>query len=203
MQELSVEQLNQAFSLMGEYLEDEGFDRCHLVVCGGAALIACHLVARTTADVDVVALMNHQSELVSPDPLPDEIINGAEFVRRTLVQIDLPADWLNNGSSRHPGGLFQTGLPEGILARLKKQDFGNKLSVYFVSRYDQIHLKLYAAVDSGPGRHVDDLLKLKPLEAELEAAAHWALSHDVSDGFRTMLISMLKQLGFNDVADRI
>jgi len=200
MQDLSIEQLNQALALLGEYLEEESHAPCHLVVCGGAALIACALVARTTADVDVVALMNENLDLVSPDPLPICILQGAGFVG---ARLDLPKDWLNNGPSRDPGGLFQTGLPEGLAARLTKQEFGEKLSVYFLDRYDQIHLKLYAAIDSGPGRHVDDLLKLNPTDSELEAAARWTLTHDVSDGFRTMLVSMLKQLGFNHVAERI
>jgi hypothetical protein len=197
---LSQKQLNQALSLLGEYLEDEEARPCHLVVCGGAALIACALVSRTTADVDVVALMNDADEMISPDPLPSKIIQGAEFVREAL---GLPENWLNNGPSRNPGGLFQSGLPSGMAGRLTKQDFGEKLSVYFLSRYDQIHLKLYAATDSGPGRHVDDFLKLAPKEDEVSAAALWALTQDASDGFRLMLSSMLKQLGFKHVADRL
>ncbi len=200
MQELSFERLSQALSLLGEYLEEESETPHHLVVCGGSALIACALVARTTADVDIVAMMNEDSELVSPDPLPEVIQQGAVFVQKSL---NLPDDWLNNGPSRNPGGLFQTGLPKGMSTRLTKQDFGKKLSVYFLSRYDQIHLKLYAAVDLGPGRHVDDLLKLDPSEDELGAAVQWALTHDISDGFRIMLISMLKQLGFENVANQI
>jgi hypothetical protein len=35
-----------------------------LVVCGGTALNAMHLVERTTRDVDVVALIDGQDELV-------------------------------------------------------------------------------------------------------------------------------------------
>ncbi|MCF7848767.1 MAG: hypothetical protein K9M45_07960 [Kiritimatiellales bacterium] len=200
MNKLSMEQLNQALGLLGADLEDKGFGPYHLVVCGGAALIACRLVARTTAYVDVVALVNEHSELVCPDPLPPEILQAAEFVQKSLM---LPEDWLNNGPSRDPGGLFQVGLPLGISNRLKRQDFGSNLTVHFLGRYDQIHLKLFAAVDSGPGRHVADLLELKPTETELEAAARWALTHDPSQGFRIMLISMLRTLEFKNVADRI
>lgn len=200
MHELSLERLNLAFSLLGEYLEDEGSKPFHLVVCGGAALIACSLVARTTADVDIVALLNEESDVISPDPLPHKILQGATLVQKTL---DLPENWLNNAPSRDPGGLFQTGLPEGLSGRLTRQNFGPKLSVYFLNRYDQIHLKLYAATDSGPGRHVEDLLKLKPSGPELEAAAQWALTQDSSGGFRTMLVSMLNQLGFKNEAGRI
>jgi hypothetical protein len=157
--------------------------------------------------VDIVAMLNEESDLISPDPLPDKILQGAEFVRETLKtecpRDELPKDWLNNAPSRHPGGLFQTGLPKDVLSRLTRQDFGTKLSIYFLSRYDQIHLKLYAATDSGPGRHVEDLLKLNPSGPEIEAAARWALTQDSSPGFRTMLVSMLTQLGFENEADRI
>ena len=200
MGELDSSHLYQALSLLGEYFEDENSGPFHLVICGGAALIARSLVARTTADVDIVALINEQSEMISPDPLPKKVLEGAEFVRKTL---DLAENWLNNEPSRQPGGLFQTGLPNGLLGRLDRQSFGTELFVYFLSRYDQIHLKLYAAVDSGPGRHVEDLLKLSPAGPEMEAAAQWALTQDSSAGFRMMLISMLNQLGFKNEAERI
>lgn len=198
---LESEQLNQALGLLGEYLEHESNRRFQLVVCGGAALIAESLIVRTTADVDILALLNEQAKPYSPDPLPEEILKGASFVQTTMPE--LPDDWLNNGPSRHPGGLFQTGLPGGLVNRLSSRSYGQVLTVFFLSRYDQIHLKLYAAVDSGPGQHVDDLLKLKPTPEEIEAAARWALTHDCSPGFRMMITSMLNQLGYSDVAERI
>lgn len=199
--ELKSEQLDQALGLLGEYLENEGHDHHHLVVCGGAALIAKSLVVRTTSDVDVLALLNEEAKALSPDPLPDEIIEGAAFVQKTMPV--LPEDWLNNGPSRHPGGIFQTGLPEGLVERLSSRHYGEALTVYFLDRIDQIHLKLFAAIDSGPGRHVDDLLKLTPSPEEIEAAANWSLTHDRSSGFKMMLTSMLNQLGFSDVASNI
>jgi hypothetical protein len=198
---VTMEKLDQALELLAEYLEHKSDQHYHLVVCGGAALIARSLVTRTTADVDVLALLDDQQELVSPDPLPSEILKGTAFVQKTIP--NLPEDWLNNGPSRHPGGLFQTGLPDGLVGRLSTKKYGSVLSVHFLSRFDQIHLKLYAATDSGPGRHVDDLLKLKPTSAELELAVKWALTHDCSDGFLMMITSMLNQLGFSDVAKRI
>ncbi|MCF7818124.1 MAG: hypothetical protein K9M54_09610 [Kiritimatiellales bacterium] len=201
--ELQSEQLEQALGLLGEYLEHEGSKRFQLVVCGGAALIAKSLVARVTADVDILALLDEQDRPLSPDPLPEEIIKGAAFVQRTMPELELPDDWLNNGPSRHPGGLFQTGLPAGLVERLSSRSYGEALTVWFLDRFDQIHLKLYAATDSGPGRHVDDLLKLEPTSPEIEIAAKWALTHDSSPGFRMMLVSMLSQLGYCDVAESI
>ena len=120
--ELKSEQLDQALGLLGEYLEHEGCQRYHLVVCGGAALIAKSLVVRTTSDVDILALLNEEAEARSPDPLPEEIQTGAAFVQKTMPE--LPDDWLNNGPSRHPGGLFQTGLPDGLIERLSSRHYG-------------------------------------------------------------------------------
>ena len=62
----------------------------------------------------------------------------------------LPEDWLNNGPSNGEGGLFRMGLPEGLAARLTWTTIGEKLALGFISRLDQIHFKLYAAVDQ-PG----------------------------------------------------
>lgn len=48
-----------------------------------------------------------------------------------------------------------------------------------------------------------DLLALNPNSEEMLQAALWSMSHDVSEGFRYLLKSLLTQLGFADVADRI
>ena len=69
-----------------------------------------------------------------------------------------------------------------------------------MNRIDQIHFKVFAAVDSGPGRHVDDLRELRPSPDEIEKAAFWAMTHDRSVEFRMVLVSMLRQMGFKDVA---
>jgi hypothetical protein len=86
---------------------------------------------------------------------------------------------------------------------LHPHTYGERLTVHFIGRLDQIHLKLYAAVDSGEGTHLDDLLSLKPDGAELESAARWAMTHDVSPGFRMILKDMLRQFGYESVANRI
>lgn len=187
--------------MLGERLTLEDAGPYGLVVCGGAALICCGLISRnTTHDVDIVAMKGKESDFVSPDPLPDELLRMALQVAEDL---DLPETWLNNGPSRESGGLYQLGLPEGIGQRLTRREFGKHLTVYFVGRIDQIFFKVFAAVDSGPGRHVDDLMELNPLPDEMEKAALWAMTHDNSSGFREVLISMLCQMGFRDIAERI
>ncbi|MBU2574669.1 MAG: hypothetical protein KKH28_11395 [Elusimicrobia bacterium] len=60
-----------------------------------------------------------------------------------------------------------------------------------------------AAADTGPGKHVNDLLALKPAEREIEAAAKWVLAQDVSAHFRFILKDMLQKLGYGKVSDRI
>jgi len=200
MRELDNTTINAALELLGKLLENRELGPYRIAVCGGAALIGNALVSRTTQDVDVVALINEASELVSPDPLPSDLLHAAEQVQR---EYDLPDNWLNNGPSREPGGLFQTGLPDGFSGRLIRRDYGNRLTVFFASRIDLINFKVFAAVDQGYGRHVDDLLTMRPTMGEITAAAEWATTHDSSVGFRTMLRSMLKQLGFDDAAERI
>lgn len=61
-----------------------------------------------------------------------------------------------------------------------------------------LHFKLYAAVDRG-GYHITDLLALAPTDEEIRQAAQWTLTHDVSDGFQTMLGLLLKELGYEQI----
>lgn len=59
--------------------------------------------------------------------------------------------------------------------------------------------KLYAAVDQGPrSRHFQDLRDLKPDRDDLLVAAQWAMSHDLSPGFRSVLVETLQALDVED-----
>ena len=86
---------------------------------------------------------------------------------------------------------------------MTKRDFGSRLAIYFIGRLDQIHFKLYAAADQRDDTHMADLRALKPTDSELEAAARWTMTHDVSEGFRMVLIELLKQMGYEIVAKNI
>jgi hypothetical protein len=99
------------------------------------------------------------------------------------------------GASR---ALLELGLPENFRGRLHTQVFGPALTVHFAGRIDQVHFKLYAVVDQGPGRHLDDLQALKASRDELIAAAQWAQTHDPSVGFRAELLRVLTHLGVGD-----
>lgn len=193
--------IESALELLGQRLAASAHELVGLVVCGGSGLILTGLVARqATKDVDVVALLAEGGRLSSPDPLPNVLLREARVVARDL---DLPDDWLNNGPSRDPGGLFQLGLPEGFETRLSRKDYGQCLSVYFAGRIDQICFKVYAAVDQGAGRHVEDLMDMRPTEEEMRKAAKWAMTHDPSEGFRNVLVSMLEKLGYAGTASEL
>lgn len=199
MNSMPSNRLHEVFELLNARLVRNEAPPVGMVVCGGAALIALDLVSRTTADVDIVALADSTKALFAPAPLPDFLVQSAREVALTL---HLPEDWLNNGPSRDEGGLFQMGLPDGIATRLHPRTYGDRLTVYFIDRVDQIHFKLYAAVDRG-GYHISDLETLRPTSQELVAAARWAMTHDVSDGFRISIKRLLEALGYGTVAEKL
>lgn len=194
------EKIDQALRLLDGRLKLNGNNRCSIVVCGGAALNALQLIQRTTKDVDIVALMDSSNQLVDPAPLPEELLTAAKEVADTL---NLPQNWLNNGPSSGDGGLFRLGLPDGFKDRLIKHYQGEKLTVYLVSRLDQIYFKLYAAIDQFGSYHASDLKQLLPTDEELLGAVRWAATHDPSEGFRYAAKLFLKEFGHEQLADTI
>ena len=97
---------------------------------------------------------------------------------------------------------MDSGLPDGFEKRLVKRQYGNYLTIYYISRLDQIYFKLYASVDRN-GYHVDDLFQLKPTQQEIEDAARWVIGQDVSIGFKSILIDFLMEHGYEDISQRI
>jgi hypothetical protein len=183
-------QAMELFSALGEQLaaRDEQLD---LVVIGGSGLLALGITIRPTRDVDVVAIRSGQALVKPPEPLPPALIAARDHVARDF---GLPEDWLN----AEPSALLDLGLPDGFVDRLESRAFGPALTVHFASRYDQIHLKLYAMVDQGAGKHEADLRALAPSRDELVAAARWTRTHDPSEPFREQLIAALAYLGVAD-----
>jgi len=187
-------------SALGEQLDQIAKEPFELLVCGGSALNILGLVQRATKDVDVLAYVKRDEkgkiQLIKADPLNPELITAAQKVARDF---NLPENWLNPG----PASAVDLGLPEGIMERVEIRKFGQNLTIYFLGRYDQIHFKLYASVDQGAGKHFDDLLALKPSSEEIEQAARWSMTHDVSEGFKGSLKILLNHMGFNNVAERL
>jgi hypothetical protein len=54
---------------------------------------------------------------------------------------------------------------------------------------------LYATVDQGAGKHLDDLEALQPTHQELLDAARWSRSHDPSAGYLIVLKQVLTHFG--------
>jgi len=198
MNPLDRNTLDLAMKSLAIRLQENEAERVEIVVCGGSALILTGLVRRTTRDVDIVALIR-SGELASPAPLPADLVRAA---REVAEDLGLDPNWLNNGPSRGEGGLFQMGLPDGFGGRLSSEAYGERLVVHFTDRFDQIHFKLYASVDRG-GYHIEDLRALAPTTEELEAASRWCITHDVSEGFAGMLKQLLRELGYEELADRL
>jgi hypothetical protein len=148
------------------------------------------LINRPTRDLDLAALVQ-QGEYVRADPLPAALAEAAGDVAAAL---GLPANWLNAG----PTSMVETGFPEGFASRVEVRRYGG-LTLDIASRFDQIHLKLYAAADQWPGsKHADDLRRLQPTRHELIAAARWTMNQDPSEGFRQLLRNALTELGVHD-----
>ena len=187
-------------SALGEQLEEIASEPLELLVCGGSALNVLGLVQRATKDVDVLAYVNRNTagevSFISADPLNKNLITASKKVARDF---NLTENWLNAG----PASATDLGLPNGILKRVKTIQYGQKLTIHFMGRYDQIHFKLYAAVDQGAGKHFDDLLALNPTPDELEQAARWSMTHDVPKGYRQVLKGLLNHMGYSDVAQRL
>jgi hypothetical protein len=183
---IDAQRADELLAALGEQLAIRG-ERYTIAVIGGSALIALGLVSRATRDVDIVALLREE-ELVSAEPLPEGLLDAADVVARDF---GLSSGWLNVG----PASLFDLGLPDGFVQRAEQRRYGESLRVLFASRLDQIHFKLYAAVDQGAGRHLADLQALTPSEEELLQAARWSETHDTSEGYRAMLTNALEHLG--------
>lgn len=157
----------------------------------GSGLLALGLITRPTKDIDLLAV-GDAGAMQSADPLPAGLRAARD---RVAADFGLPEEWLNGG----PTSLLDLGLPSGFEGRVEWCRYGPALRVVFASRLDQIHFKLYAAVDAGgPGKHEADLRRLRPTRDELLAAARWTRTHDPSDGYRDMLVAALEHFGVDD-----
>lgn len=185
---------------LAEQIEVQGVRRLEIVVCGGAALNILGFVKRTTKDIDLIAYVDEGKDgitvITKASPLKPELIKAAEKVQKDF---NLPDKWINAA----PAVVVDLGLPQGLMDRVETRVYGKSLIVDFLSRFDQIHFKLYATVDQSGGKHLDDLMALKPTHEEMEQASLWSMSQDVSEGYKGALKDMLSKIGFQDVADKL
>ncbi|MDK2951165.1 MAG: hypothetical protein PWQ77_830 [Kosmotogales bacterium] len=171
--------------------------KIEFVVCGGTALNAMGFVSRVTKDIDVLGFVenNDNNILIEKAIFPDWL---KEIINKISRDFNIPKDWLNTG----PTSMIDLGLPADFEKRLSKKDYGSNLSIYYISRIDQIYFKLYACADRG-GYHLDDLKKLNPSSEELLNASLWCMTQDISEGFKTILKDLLAKMGYEDVSERI
>ncbi len=198
MRQVEPQIIGEIFTALDRQMEIHGGIPMGLVVCGGTALAALGLVMRTTKDVDILGMvLNTPNGLIIQKikEFPRWLIEAANKVGRDF---DLPENWLNLG----PASQVESGLPEGFEGRLVRRRYGKYLTIYFISRIDQIYFKLYAAVDRGE-YHVQDLHTLKPTQEEIERAAKWVVTQDVSITFKLLLKDFLEVQGYGTIAERI
>ncbi len=193
-------EIETVFMALSEQLDAEGVGRLEMLVCGGAALNILGYVLRTTKDVDVIAFVDKNNDgsniLTKATLLKPALVQAAKRVQRDF---NLPDNWLNDG----PASVMDLGLPEGLMDRVVTRTYGENLIIHFLGRYDQIHLKLHAAVDQSGGKHYDDLMALSPTAQELEDAANWTMTHDPSKGYRMLLKDFLEKIGYKGVAEKL
>jgi len=188
--------LETALQAVSASLAHAGAEAETVVICGGAALLSLGFISRRTKDVDVLAGVHPVDGLIDPRPFSPALEIAVEEVAKAL---GLPSNWFNAG----PADQVMAGLPEGFLSRLKRRDYGSHLIVFLPDRYDLIHLKLFAGVDQGPGRHWSDLKALNPNSDELLAAARWVLGQDMGEVFPDVVRDALKIHDYAKIADQL
>ena len=195
---LSADNIDAILSALEKQISLLAAEHVGIVVCGGTALAILDLVPRATKDVDVLAWARAEGDGVRLERVtgfPDWLDEAAAAVARDF---NLPVGWFNAG----PASQLDLGLPRGFEKRLIAKIYGPHLSVYLVGRLDQIHFKLFAAVDRND-YHTQDLLALNPTDVEMSQAVSWVVTQDVSEPFRMVLKDFLSRHGYADVAERL
>jgi hypothetical protein len=130
-----------------------------LIICGGGALIVMKVIERRTRDVDVIA--------------PEVDLLLKKLAAQVGKEFGLSDNWLNNG----PASLVSD-LSAGWQKRTVPVFAGKALELRALGRPDLLATKLYAFCDREDD--LDDVLKLRPTNEELEALFPWVLERDGS-----------------------
>jgi hypothetical protein len=177
-------------------------DPVELVSCGGASLNLMGWVSRSTGDVDIICAAEVTTkggvQLLAGTTLPPRLL---ELIAEVGRELGLKEEWLNFGLAP----LMEFGLPQGLDKRLTRKSYGRCLTLHVISRLDQIHLKLYAAMDPKTRieTHLGDLMDLEPTEAQARAAVDWLLQRKTSADFRRKLKAVLNRIGHEKLAQKI
>lgn len=179
----------KALTALGRKIDERGTKPVSLLICGGSALNISGLVARATADVDVLGGADARGEL---QEMPDWIFPIAYEVAEEL---GLEPNWLNDAAA----SVSAMSLPRGILSRATKRSCGRLLELAIASREDLIALKCFAALDPKVGeKHLGDLVELNPAPEEMFSAGRWLLDRPTSPQFRAAVRQLFAVLGHED-----
>lgn len=116
----SRSEIETALTKVGELLDAQG-EAFAIVILGGAALNLLGVVARTTTDVDILAMglpgdVSRPRQISEPPArLPESL---ARAIRLVAGEMGLAADWMNTG----PAPQWRTGLPAGLAGRIECAD---------------------------------------------------------------------------------
>lgn len=196
------DEIDEALIRLGKQMLYFNVDPISLVICGGSALNALNIASRATIDVDVLVVVEETHngfELHYDRVLPANFVERIAIVARELGQDE---DWLNLGPKEV---LPKFGPPKGMTERWVKREYGPNLTVYFISRLDQVHFKLLAASDTRASpKHMEDLKKrIKPTEDEIQMAVEWLLNRHTESPFRQKVKNAVQEIGYERIADRI
>jgi len=190
--------IENLLTALGKQIELMKEGPIEIVVCGGASLNVLGQIRRTTKDIDIMGIIKRDKSGkldIIEAVLPQWFTDAADRVKKDF---NLAGNWINVEAT----SIVRFGLPKDFTARMIKKRYSKALWVYYISKLDQIHFKLYASADKG-GHHVVDLIDLKPTNKEIEQAALWSMTHDISEGYRLVLKDLLKKLGFQNVSEKI
>jgi hypothetical protein len=186
--------VEQALTELGRQLALRDADPVTVLCCGASALCVVGALSRRTLDVDAVAMLGADDEIVRVEefsPEMDQAISAAG------LSLQLNPDWFNLAAR----AILTRGLPAGTLERSAKHsmDFGPCLTIRFMDRTDLIALKMSAALDPLDGRrHIEDLVAIDPTRDELKHGADWISAWPSSASFKQAFQRLLE--GF-DAAD--
>lgn len=147
------------------------------IIIGGAALSILHMINRMTEDVDCI----------EPEIPYDIKFASIEFIKQNAHYGLNPEKFLNNG----PISIIKT-LPNGWKTRTQLIYQGNALTFYTLARIDLLKTKLDAMVHRG--RDMEDVIAMKPSNAELDECLLWVLSADAGEHWPEMVEESFREL---------
>ena len=180
--------VKRALTELGRQMALRDADPVTVLCCGASALCVVGALSRRTLDVDAVAMIDADGEIVAVEEFSPEMNDAISAAGLSLA---LDRHWFNLAAR----AILVRGLPAGALERsaLHSVDFGPCLTVRFMDRIDLIALKMAAALDPLEGRrHAEDLVAIDPTREELKHGTDWIATWPSSPAFRQAFHRLLE-----------